>query len=91
MASAIEPSLRQATPEWRPRRSGRTTFTAAGGLVATSPALSLDGTKVAFVETGSGTAHFHVLAWKSGDGVAAIFQSVTSPVKPVRSPAALPR
>ena len=54
--------------------------TAAGGVVATSPALSLDGTKVAFVETGSGTtAHFHVLAWKSGDGVAANLQSVISP------------
>ena len=54
--------------------------TAAGGVVATSPALSLDGTKVAFVETGSGTtAHFHVLAWKSGDGVTANLQSVISP------------
>jgi hypothetical protein len=53
---------------------------AAGGQVATSPALSLDGTKVAFVETGAGTtAHFHVLAWKSGDGVAANLQTVTSP------------
>jgi hypothetical protein len=52
---------------------------AAGGLVATSPALSLDGTKIAFVETAAGTAHFHVLAWKSGDGVAANLQSVISP------------
>jgi hypothetical protein len=51
----------------------------AGGLVATSPALSLDGTKVAFVETAAGAAHFHVLAWKSGDGVAANLQSVISP------------
>jgi hypothetical protein len=57
-------------------------ITAAGGVVATSPALSLDGTKVAFVETGSGTtAHFHVLAGKSGDGVnASNLQSVASPV-----------
>jgi hypothetical protein len=57
-------------------------ITAAGGVVATSPTLSLDGTKVAFVETGSGTtAHFHVLAGKSGDGVnAANLQSVASPV-----------
>ena len=55
---------------------------AAGGVVGTSPALSLDGTKVAFVETGSGTtAHFHVLAGKSGDGVnASSLQSVISPV-----------
>jgi hypothetical protein len=52
---------------------------AAGGRVATSPALSLDGTKVAFVETAAGAARFHVLAWKSGDGVAANLQSVTSP------------
>ena len=53
---------------------------AAGGVVATSPALSIDGTKIAFVETGSGTtAHFHVLAWKSGDGVAANLQTTTSP------------
>jgi hypothetical protein len=57
---------------------------AAGGIVATSPALSLDGTKIAFVETkfaGVGNAaHFHVLAWKSGDGVAANLQAVTSAV-----------
>jgi len=53
-------------------------ITAAGGQVATSPALSLDGTKVAFVETASGTtAHFHVLAWKSGDGVTTIAQSLS--------------
>ena len=54
---------------------------AAGGLVATSPALSIDGTKVAFVETVAGTsAHFHVLAWKSGDGVdAANLQNVLLP------------
>jgi len=45
-------------------------ITAAGGQVPTSPALSSDGTKVAFVESKSATtAHFHVLAWKSGDGV----------------------
>jgi hypothetical protein len=44
----------------------------AGGVVATSPALSLDGTKVAFVETGPATtAHFHVLAWHAGSGLVA--------------------
>jgi hypothetical protein len=38
--------------------------------VSTSPVLSLDGTKVAFVESEAGKRpHFHVLAWKSGDGV----------------------
>ena len=41
----------------------------AAGAVPISPVLSLDGTKVAFVESASGAAHFHVLAWKSGDGV----------------------
>ena len=43
---------------------------AVDGQVSTSPALSLDGGKVAFVETGTGaTAHFHVLAPSLGDGV----------------------
>jgi hypothetical protein len=43
-----------------------------GGSVPTSPALSLDGTKVAFVESAPGqAAHFHVLAWKNGDGQSA--------------------
>jgi hypothetical protein len=52
---------------------------AAGGMVATSPVLSFDGTKVAFVETkSSGPAHFHVLAWKSTDGVPGNLQTVTS-------------
>ncbi len=57
-----------------------------GGIVATSPALSLDGTKIAFVETGGGAAHFHVLAWNggtatvAGDGVDTTnSQLVTSP------------
>lgn len=54
-----------------------------GGAVTASPVLSLDsngtgtGTKLAFVESGSGSAHFHVLAWKAGDGKqASNFQSV---------------
>jgi hypothetical protein len=47
-------------------------ITAAGEVVATSPALSLDGTRVAFVETGEATtAHFHVLAWHAGSGLVA--------------------
>jgi hypothetical protein len=51
---------------------------AIGGAVTTSPVLSWDvagaspsvlGTKVAFVESTPGSpAHFHVLAWKAGDG-----------------------
>jgi len=49
---------------------------AIGGAVTTSPVISWDssgpilGSKVAFVESAPGNpAHFHVLAWKAGDGV----------------------
>jgi len=43
---------------------------AIGGAVPTSPILSLDGNKVAFVESAEGLpAHFHVLAWKINDGL----------------------
>lgn len=54
---------------------------AAGGAVPISPVLSLDGTKVAFVESATGSpAQFHVLAWKRGDGQnASNLQSVASP------------
>jgi hypothetical protein len=53
---------------------------AGGGAVATSPALSLDGAKIAFVETKAGSpAHFHVLAWKSGDGRDVNLQNVLKP------------
>jgi hypothetical protein len=68
--------------------------TAAIGIIATSPTLSLDGTKIAVVETGGGAAHFHVLAWKSGDGVSTNLQAaVGTPVSlnggfPTLAPAA---
>jgi hypothetical protein len=53
---------------------------AAGGAVPTSPAISLDGTKVAFVESATGNpAHFHVLAWRAGDTSSANLQTTTSP------------
>jgi hypothetical protein len=42
-----------------------------GGKISTSPALSLDGTKIAFVESVVGppaVAIFHVLTWNRGDG-----------------------
>jgi hypothetical protein len=35
--------------------------TATGGTVLTSPSMSLDGTKVAFVESATGAAYFHTL------------------------------
>ncbi len=58
-----------------------------GGAVPTSPVLSYDyngnnsGLKVAFVESIAGSpAHFHVLAWKSGDGKnSGNLQSVLTP------------
>jgi hypothetical protein len=43
----------------------------AGGRVVTSPILSLDGKKIAFVESVSGaspSAIFHVLTWTAGQG-----------------------
>jgi hypothetical protein len=50
------------------------------GAVTISPVLSLDGTKVAFVESLAGKpAHFHVLGWKSGDGVGTNLQNALSP------------
>jgi hypothetical protein len=42
--------------------------TTAGGMVKTSPVLSLDGTKIAFVESGTGVCVFHVLTWATGPG-----------------------
>jgi hypothetical protein len=56
---------------------------AIGGAVLTSPAISLDGSKIAFVESAAGTApHFHVLAFKAGDGVnGANPVDVTTPVQ----------
>jgi hypothetical protein len=42
--------------------------TAAGGRIVTAPVLSLDGTKIAFVESGGASSTFHVLTWASGPG-----------------------
>ena len=47
------------------------TTTVAGGKIVTSPILSEDGTKIAFVESvvgAPGSAIFHVLTWTSGQG-----------------------
>ncbi|MFL6301265.1 MAG: hypothetical protein ACJ71N_11745 [Terriglobales bacterium] len=52
------------------------TTTSAGGAVLTSPSLSLDGTKVAFVESTATSAIFHVLTWKTGEGGPAITNTV---------------
>jgi len=42
--------------------------TVAGGHVITSPVLSVDGTKIAFVESAGTSAIFHVLTWTAGQG-----------------------
>ena len=44
----------------------------------TSPVLSLDGTKIAFVETGTTGAILHVLKWKSGEGTASAPRTPTT-------------
>ncbi len=42
------------------------------GVITTSPVLSLDGSKVIFVESGGSTGpYLHVLVWKSGEGTVA--------------------
>jgi hypothetical protein len=54
-----------------------------GGAVTTSPVISFDatGSKIAFVESAAGNpAHFHVLAWKSGDGQTMSLQNVLVPL-----------
>lgn len=42
--------------------------TATGGKIVTSPVISVDGKKIAFVESGGPTAVFHVLTWTAGQG-----------------------
>jgi hypothetical protein len=44
------------------------TSTVALGVVRTSPVLSLNGTKIAFVESGNTSSIFHVLEWATGAG-----------------------
>jgi len=43
----------------------------AGGKVLTSPVISLDGNRIAYVESAAGATVFHVLAWKAGEGTSA--------------------
>ena len=42
--------------------------TVAGGKIDLSPIISLDGTKIAFVESASKSSIFHVLTWTAGQG-----------------------
>jgi hypothetical protein len=50
--------------------------TQAAGKVNLSPVISLDGTRIAFVESATGVAIFHVLTWTAGQG------SITTAVTP---------
>ena len=47
------------------------TTTVPGGRVVTSIVISLDGTKIAYVESAASQAVFHVLTWKAGEGTSA--------------------
>lgn len=44
------------------------TTSVSGGKILLSPILSLDGTKVAFVESAAKSSIFHVLSWAAGQG-----------------------
>ena len=44
------------------------TTTATGGKISTSPVISLDGTKIAFVENAGTSSVFHVLTFTPGQG-----------------------
>ena len=53
----------------------------AGGSVLTSPTISLDGTKIAYVESAAGSSVFHVLTVIAGPGQGTVTVSV-APVLP---------
>lgn len=44
------------------------TTTVAGGKIMTSPILSLDGTKIGYVESAGTLSIFHILKWTAGQG-----------------------
>jgi hypothetical protein len=45
--------------------------TVAGGAVLTSPSISLDGKRIAYIESAPSATIFHVLAWKATEGTSA--------------------
>jgi hypothetical protein len=57
---------------WAYNSQNNSTGTAAAVSVLTSPVLSLDGTKVAYADNGTGSGgskpQFHVLAWQANNG-----------------------
>lgn len=66
------------------------TTTVAGGRISTSPVLSQDGTKIAFVESNPTTnqAIFHVLTWTAGQGTITAAAAPTMALPVVFSPTA---
>lgn len=65
--SGANPRLCAANPTINWAYNGST----AGGSVLTSPVLSLDGKRIAYVESTAGSTIFHVLTWKAGQGTSA--------------------
>jgi hypothetical protein len=55
----------------------------AGGAVLTSPEISLDGTKVVYIESASGSSILHILTWKAGQGTKATDAASPTLVNPV--------
>jgi hypothetical protein len=51
----------------------------ADGEVLTSPVISLDGSKIAYVESAKTSSIFHVLTWKAGEGTSATAAAVPVP------------
>jgi hypothetical protein len=70
--SGATPRLCLANPTVNWAYNGST----AGGSVLTSPVVSLDGKRIAYVESTAGTAIFHVLAWMAGEGTAATVAAI---------------
>jgi hypothetical protein len=65
--SGSNPRLCGANPTVNWAYNGST----AGGAVLTSPVISLDGLRIAYVESAAATTVFHVLTWRAGQGTAA--------------------
>jgi hypothetical protein len=65
--SGASPRLCAANPTVTWAYNGST----AGGAVLTSPVISLDGKRIAYVESAAGATVFHVLALKATEGTAA--------------------
>jgi hypothetical protein len=65
--SGTAPRLCLANPTVNWAYNGST----GGGSILTSPVVSLDGERIAYVESAAGAAIFHVLAWKAGQGTSA--------------------